>query len=129
MGSVMQIVKNILDSKITLYVVIGVLAFFLFDLYHENRGLSKSNIILEEQSKSIEAENFRLLDSLESYSNRKDEVIEKKMITIADLEEFLNSIKPEDNETPVDNIDNFDSLQQLFTRNFPYNSRSGTGSN
>lgn len=113
--------KQILDSKITLYLVVGVLAFCMIQSYRANLELKKENKALQEANRiqdnhfeELKAANQVEIDSLKIAIGHHNKFLADLSVSYSDLEEkyndILNSIP--DEETDIRNITDVDSLQR-----------------
>lgn len=108
-----------------LVLLLGGLTWFTVGLYFEKESSEKRIGILEGKFDELEEENFRLLDSLQKFSEGKDPVIEQRVVTIEEMQNLLQSLNNDKNEAAIDNMRDPDSISVLFARYFP--DKSGAG--
>ena len=125
----LQLILSVLNSKVTLYILLGIAAFFLFDMYHANESLEQANEILEDKFDSEIQKNIALIDSLEKVKIVRSEDIQvrdqKIEHLLSEVNSILNSTK---DEKAIDRINDVDSISELFSRYYPDYSISGQGS-
>lgn len=119
--------KQILDSKITLYILLGVFAFFLLsqyknnqDLKQENKALEAANKVQDAQFEELKKSNQLEIDSLKTAVKFHNQFLADLTGSYSDLEEkyhdILNSLPNE--EDHIRGIIDADSLYNEIARHY-----------
>lgn len=121
--------KHTILTIALIFSLIGSIAY-IFQIRGEKKALEKSKSIIEEKLETEKEKNFIEIDSLEKVSESQEPIIEKAVNDnqIIDNQISENRKTQTQDEKAINHINNTDSLQQLFTRFYPDNKASSSGS-
>lgn len=119
--------KEILNSKIALYLIVGALALVTFNIFRanvelqkENKALQATNKIQDKQLEEMKAENQLQFEKIAEAIHFQDEHLADLSKAYTDLivkyEEIENSLP--DEETDIRNITDVDSLYREIARHY-----------
>ena len=96
-------------------------------MHSEKKALEKSFDILEEKLEVEIDKNKVLIDSIEKAKKVRSGIIEARDKEIATLLAEIDSLLNKQDETPIDNMRDPDSIAELFARHYPDHTRTGEG--